>query len=189
MQERRSPLPAVTARQNAPRQVRSPQRGPAPRVSRLDQPRDYKYQTPPTSPKWRNWQTRRTQNPFPAMECRFNPDLRHQQKRSPILSVQRSALNEGWDSFGAVGGHVAAQSANRCHLAGMLTFIRRRRVGNHFELEFSYGDRTLIAHLAAKGPPAFPNQTIPARANDELVDWADEPENEIRLSGLQSALQ
>jgi hypothetical protein len=26
-------------------------------------------------PGWRNWQTRRTQNPVPARECRFDPDL------------------------------------------------------------------------------------------------------------------
>jgi hypothetical protein len=71
----------------------------------------------------------------------------------------------------------------------MLTFVRRRRVGNHFELEFSYGDQTLIAHLAAKGPPAFRNQAVPALANVELVSWAEQPENGLRLSGLQSALQ
>jgi hypothetical protein len=71
----------------------------------------------------------------------------------------------------------------------MLTFMRRRRVGNHFELEFSYGDQTLIAHLAAKGPPAFRNEMIPEPAKSALVDWADEPANEIRLSGFRSALQ
>jgi hypothetical protein len=71
----------------------------------------------------------------------------------------------------------------------MLTFIRRRRVGNHFELEFSYGDRTLIAHLDAKGPPAFRSQTIPEPAKSELVEWADEPANALRLSGFRSSLQ
>jgi len=71
----------------------------------------------------------------------------------------------------------------------MLTFVRRRRVGNQFELEFTYGDRTLIAHLAAKGPPAFRNQAVPELAKSELVVWADEPANVLRLSGLQSALQ
>src|SRR5262245_20395922 len=28
-------------------------------------------------PKWRNWQTRRTQNPLPARACGFEPHLRH----------------------------------------------------------------------------------------------------------------
>jgi hypothetical protein len=71
----------------------------------------------------------------------------------------------------------------------MLTFIRRRRVGNQFELEFTYGDQTLIAHLAAKGPPAFRSQTIPELAKSALVEWAGEPANEVRLSGMQAALQ
>src|SRR5262249_31270781 len=39
--------------------------------------------TPPTprtmrgGPKWRNWQTRRTQNPVPFGECGFDSHLRH----------------------------------------------------------------------------------------------------------------
>src|SRR5262249_55048282 len=28
-------------------------------------------------PKWRNWQTRRTQNPVPERACGFDPHLRH----------------------------------------------------------------------------------------------------------------
>src|SRR4051794_38305975 len=34
-------------------------------------------------PKWRNWQTRRTQNPVPSGECGFDSHLRHLLK--PIL--------------------------------------------------------------------------------------------------------
>src|SRR6266536_6143503 len=30
-----------------------------------------------TTPKWRNWQTRRTQNPVPFGECGFDSHLRH----------------------------------------------------------------------------------------------------------------
>jgi hypothetical protein len=71
----------------------------------------------------------------------------------------------------------------------MLTFIHRRKVGNHFELEFSYGDQTLVAYLEAKGPPAFRNQTIPERAKSALIEWADEPANEARLSEFRAALQ
>ena len=29
------------------------------------------------SPEWRNWQTRRIQNPFPARECGFESHLRY----------------------------------------------------------------------------------------------------------------
>src|SRR5438067_12187067 len=29
------------------------------------------------APEWRNWQTRRTQNPVPARACGFDPRLRH----------------------------------------------------------------------------------------------------------------
>jgi hypothetical protein len=35
-------------------------------------------------PKWRNRQTRRTQNPFPARECEFKSHLRHQLKSLKI---------------------------------------------------------------------------------------------------------
>src|ERR1700730_2731438 len=31
------------------------------------------------APKWRNWQTRRTQNPVPFGECGFDSHLRHSQ--------------------------------------------------------------------------------------------------------------
>src|SRR3954447_11227948 len=31
-------------------------------------------------PKWRNWQTRRTQNPVPERACGFDPHLRHLQR-------------------------------------------------------------------------------------------------------------
>ena len=34
-------------------------------------------------PKWRNWQTRRTQNPFLATGCGFKSLLRHQRKTRP----------------------------------------------------------------------------------------------------------
>ena len=30
--------------------------------------------------EWRNWQTRRTQNPVLAIVCRFNPDLGYREK-------------------------------------------------------------------------------------------------------------
>ena len=30
-----------------------------------------------SGPKWRNWQTRRTQNPVPFGECGFDSHLRH----------------------------------------------------------------------------------------------------------------
>jgi hypothetical protein len=33
--------------------------------------------TIPHGPKWRNWQTRRTQNPVPSGECGFDSHLRH----------------------------------------------------------------------------------------------------------------
>ena len=31
----------------------------------------------PGEPKWRNWQTRRTQNPVPERACGFDSHLRH----------------------------------------------------------------------------------------------------------------
>lgn len=71
----------------------------------------------------------------------------------------------------------------------MLTFMRRRRVGNHYELEFGYGDQTLVAYLGAKGPPSFHSQTVPELARRELDDWAAQAANEIYLSRLQSALK
>ncbi len=71
----------------------------------------------------------------------------------------------------------------------MLTFLRRRRVGNHYELEFGYRDQTLVAHLGAKGPPSFQNQTIPELARGQLDEWAGEAANEIYLSRLQLALK
>src|SRR5436305_11347562 len=48
---------------------------------------------PPTmerKPKWRNWQTRRTQNPVPLGECGFDSHLRHRTVE-PIGPVARSA--------------------------------------------------------------------------------------------------
>ena len=77
----------------------------------------------------------------------------------------------------------------RATFAGMLTFMRRRRVGNHYELEFVYRDQTLVAHLGEKGPPSFQNQLIPELAKSQLDEWAEEAANQIYLSGLQSALK
>ncbi len=59
--------------------VGGPEGGPS--ASPLDQPNGRNYTESHDEPKWRNWQTRRTQNPFLAIECRFNPDLRHHEKR------------------------------------------------------------------------------------------------------------
>jgi hypothetical protein len=36
----------------------------------------------PSKPTWRNWQTRRTQNPVPARECGFDPLRRHTKYQS-----------------------------------------------------------------------------------------------------------
>src|SRR4051794_34654861 len=38
-------------------------------------------------PKWRNWQTRRTQNPVPPGECGFDSHLRHCGRWSPALGA------------------------------------------------------------------------------------------------------
>ena len=42
-------------------------------------------------PKWRNWQTRRTQNPLPARACGFEPHLRHRSTRPLPVSPRHSA--------------------------------------------------------------------------------------------------
>src|SRR6266852_1622227 len=39
--------------------------------------------TMPARPKWRNWQTRRTQNPVPERACGFDSHLRHFSRDAP----------------------------------------------------------------------------------------------------------
>ena len=70
---------ATTARRGHPRPRKSRPGGPkgGPSTSGLDQRNRRNYRERLSKPKWRNWQTRRTQNPFPEMECRFKSDLRH----------------------------------------------------------------------------------------------------------------
>ncbi len=40
-----------------------------------------------STPEWRNWQTRRTQNPVAARPCGFDPLLRHH-RAFPVLFVE-----------------------------------------------------------------------------------------------------
>ena len=49
-------------------------------------------------PKWRNWQTRRTQNPVPSGECGFDSHLRHcSRARSALGTIV--AVPEDTDRF------------------------------------------------------------------------------------------
>src|SRR5438045_2638493 len=43
------------------------------------------------APKWRNWQTRRTQNPVPSGECGFDSHLRHSRSVVPPHGSRLSA--------------------------------------------------------------------------------------------------
>ena len=57
-------------------------------------------------PEWRNWQTRRIQNPFPARECGFESHLRYLSDRVGQARGQAatSIADDGYrnsDSFGA----------------------------------------------------------------------------------------
>jgi phosphofructokinase-like protein len=62
-------------------------------------------------PKWRNWQTRRTQNPVPLGECGFDSHLRHD------LAVRVGILTGGGDCPGlnAVIRAVTRRSLDRGH--------------------------------------------------------------------------
>jgi hypothetical protein len=62
---------------------------------------------PPTTPKWRNWQTRRTQNPVPLGECGFDSHLRHSRRQavsgrlsSPWLALRRRPISMGFEQTG-----------------------------------------------------------------------------------------
>lgn len=59
----------------------------------LDTGNRVNYRKPHDRPKWRNWQTRRTQNPLVEISCRFKSDLRHPQKSRSIL--RRAYLSIG----------------------------------------------------------------------------------------------
>src|SRR5712692_5467665 len=45
------------------------------------------------APEWRNWQTRRTQNPVAARPCGFNSLLRHH-RRQPTIRLRASVILE-----------------------------------------------------------------------------------------------
>src|SRR5215203_6102481 len=54
-------------------------------------------------PKWRNWQTRRTQNPVPERACGFDPHLRHGVHRNERPTVSAGAEGPHERAFCAGG--------------------------------------------------------------------------------------
>ena len=75
-----------------PHESRAPCAQQAPRSAQVTNPLDKRngrnYRNFDDKPKWRNWQTRRTQNPLLEITCRFKSDLRYQPKISSIRSCQ-----------------------------------------------------------------------------------------------------
>src|SRR5665213_3367376 len=75
-------------------------------------------------PKWRNWQTRRTQNPVPSGECGFDSHLRHY---ALLFGLRpKSSLHGGnqfppWAPFSVV-----ALTAERYHCSRPTSWAPRR---------------------------------------------------------------
>src|SRR6185436_9544403 len=71
-------------------------------------------------PKWRNWQTRRTQNPVPLGACGFDSHLRHpgatrarmiraggRWRSGAANRLKRHGLRRSWVDLAVLGGYAA----------------------------------------------------------------------------------
>src|SRR5713226_4529475 len=67
------------------------------------------------APEWRNWQTRRTQNPVAARPCGFNSLLRHQRKQ-PTIRLRASVVLERPILPGAAHGLPLPKTGQRSRL-------------------------------------------------------------------------
>src|SRR5215203_3246626 len=79
-------------------------------------------------PKWRNWQTRRTQNPVPERACGFDSHLRHgvhRNERPNGVATQKARMS-GPSARSALPSAFAAGSAPELELARQRNRVRRR---------------------------------------------------------------
>jgi hypothetical protein len=127
------------------------------------------------------------------MECRFNPDLRHQHQNSSIRDVQRRALNERRDSFG--DSWTVAQRARLLRagligvtFAGMLTLIETQMRKGYAELTFRCSDDAIREARLVDQDPAFVG-VHNMKWHRALERWSNSPENEPTIYELQRAVR